>query len=51
MLIVDSLLFLLFKLEVVNYTENVLLIIVILQVGMILLSGLLVEKKVRNYKR
>ena len=51
MLIVDSLLFLLFKLESVNYTENVLLIIVILQVGMILLSGLLVEKKVRNYKK
>ena len=51
MLIVTCVVFILFNLKIINYTENILLIIVILQVGMILLSGLLVEKKVRNYKK
>ena len=51
MWIVTCVVFILFNLKIINYTENILLIIVILQVSMILLSGLLVEKKVRNYKK
>ena len=49
LLIVTSLLFLLFNLKIIKYTENILLITVFFQVGMMLLSGLLVEVRVRNY--
>jgi len=49
LLIVTGLLFLLFNLKIIKYTENILLITVFFQVGMMLLSGLLVEIRVRNY--
>ena len=49
LLIVTGLLFLLFNLKIIKYTENILLITVFFQVGMMLLSGLLVEVRVRNY--